>query len=83
MDAEVSGARAAGREFDIEFKLLIEAIYQRYHYDFRGYAAASLRRRLRAAMSRFGCGTLVAAAGPGPARANGISRRCWTFSPCR
>ncbi len=58
MDAEVSGARAAGREFDIEFKLLIDAIYQMYHYDFRGYSAASLRRRLKAAMSRFGCGTL-------------------------
>jgi chemotaxis protein methyltransferase CheR len=59
MDAEVSGARtAAGREFDIEFKLLIDAIYHMYHYDFRGYAAASLRRRLRAAMSRFGCRTL-------------------------
>jgi chemotaxis protein methyltransferase CheR len=58
MDAEVSGVRSAGREFDIEFRLLIDAIYQMYHYDFRGYSAASLRRRLRAAMSRFGCQTL-------------------------
>ena len=59
MDAEVSSAHTpAGREFDIEFKLLIDAIYHMYHYDFRGYAAASLRRRLRAAMSRFACRTL-------------------------
>src|SRR6202050_3397509 len=58
MDAEVSDARIAGREFDIEFKLLIDAIYQMYHYDFRGYAMASLRRRMRAAMSRFNCRTL-------------------------
>ena len=58
MDAEISGARTAGREFDIELKLLIEAIYQMYHYDFRGYAAASLRRRMKAAMSRFDCETL-------------------------
>jgi len=30
----------------IEVELLLEAIYRRYHYDFRGYARASLRRRL-------------------------------------
>jgi chemotaxis protein methyltransferase CheR len=30
----------------IELELLLEAIYQRYGYDFRGYARASLRRRL-------------------------------------
>jgi chemotaxis protein methyltransferase CheR len=58
MDAEVSAARAAGREFDVEFRLLIDAIYHIYHYDFRGYAPASLRRRLRAAMTRFNCLTL-------------------------
>ena len=58
MDAEVSGTKGAGREFDIEFKLLIDAIYHMYHYDFRGYAMASLRRRMRAAMSRFNCRTL-------------------------
>jgi chemotaxis protein methyltransferase CheR len=56
MDAEVSAA--AGREFDIEFRLLIDAIYHMYHYDFRSYAAASLRRRLKTAMTRFGCETL-------------------------
>jgi chemotaxis protein methyltransferase CheR len=58
MDAEVNAARTAGREFDVEYGLLIDAIYHIYHYDFRGYAPASLRRRLRAAMSRFNCSTL-------------------------
>jgi chemotaxis protein methyltransferase CheR len=58
MDAEVNVATTAGREFDVEFRLLIDAIYHIYHFDFRGYAPASLRRRLRAAMSRFNCSTL-------------------------
>ena len=58
MDAEVSNVKMAGREFDVEFNLLIDAIYHMYHYDFRGYADASLRRRMRAAMIRFGCSTL-------------------------
>jgi chemotaxis protein methyltransferase CheR len=43
---------------DIELQLLIEAIYLRYHYDFRRYAPASLKRRLAAALVRFGCQTL-------------------------
>ena len=30
----------------IEIELLLEAVYRRYAYDFRGYARASLRRRL-------------------------------------
>ena len=30
----------------IEVDLLLEAVYRRYSYDFRGYARASLRRRL-------------------------------------
>jgi len=44
--------------FDIELPLLLEAVYRKYHYDFRGYAAASLKRRLTQAMDRFGCRTL-------------------------
>jgi chemotaxis protein methyltransferase CheR len=58
MDAEVDSPHVLGREFEIEFGLLIEAIYRLYHYDFREYASASLRRRLRAAMIRFECRTL-------------------------
>ena len=46
------------RDFDIEMQLLIDAIYLKYHYDFRGYATASLKRRLRTAMGHFGVLTL-------------------------
>ena len=48
----------APTDFDIELQLLIDAIYLKYHYDFRGYATASLKRRLRTAMGRFSCQTL-------------------------
>lgn len=41
--------------FDLELKLLLEAIYRRYHYDFRQYAMSSLRRRVRQAMARYDC----------------------------
>ncbi len=59
MDAEVAGARRkSAAQFEIELGLLIEAIFRLYHYDFRGYAPASLRRRMRAAMARFQCQTL-------------------------
>lgn len=40
---------------DIEIRLLLEAIYRKYHYDFRGYAMASIKRRLFQARDRFGC----------------------------
>ena len=43
---------------DIEQRLLIDAIYHRYHYDFRGYAPASLKRRLATALLHFQCKTL-------------------------
>jgi chemotaxis protein methyltransferase CheR len=44
--------------FDIELPLLLEALYRKYHYDFRGYAHASLKRRLTQAMDRFDCRSL-------------------------
>lgn len=56
MDAEVT--RRAMSDFEIELQLLLEAIYLKYHYDFRGYAQASLKRRLRTALEQFGCRTL-------------------------
>jgi chemotaxis protein methyltransferase CheR len=45
----------ATADLDIELHLLIDAIYLKYHYDFRRYAAASLKRRLTVAMHRFHC----------------------------
>ena len=36
----------AQRTEDIEIELLLEALFQRYHYDFRHYSRASIKRRL-------------------------------------
>jgi len=58
MDAEIAADERSGRQFDIEFRLLIEAIYHMYHYDFREYACASLRRRMKSAMRHFDCRSL-------------------------
>ncbi|WP_254509455.1 CheR family methyltransferase [Anatilimnocola floriformis] len=40
---------------DIEIRLLLDALFHRYHYDFRGYAMASLKRRLVQAREHFQC----------------------------
>ena len=46
------------RTQEIELRLLMDAIYHRFHFDFRGYAPASLKRRMQAAMTQFGCASL-------------------------
>lgn len=48
------------RTEDIEIRLLLEAIYLRYHYDFRNYAPASLKRRLTQARQQLGFPTFSA-----------------------
>lgn len=45
---------------DIEIRLLLEALYSRYHYDFRNYAMASVKRRLRQAREKLGFSTFSA-----------------------
>ena len=45
---------------DIEIQLLLEALYQRYHYDFRHYARASIKRRLVQAREQLGYASLSA-----------------------
>jgi chemotaxis protein methyltransferase CheR len=45
---------------NIEIRLLLEALHQRYHYDFRNYAQASIRRRLRQARQQLGFSTFSA-----------------------
>lgn len=45
---------------DIEIRLLLEALYVRYHYDFRNYAMASVKRRLRQAREQLGFPTVSA-----------------------
>jgi len=39
---------------DLEIRLLLEALYERYHYDFRSYAQASIKRRLRQVREKLG-----------------------------
>lgn len=43
---------------DIEIRLLLDAIFRKYHYDFRGYSMASIKRRLNQAREHFGCETI-------------------------
>ncbi|HVH45829.1 MAG TPA: CheR family methyltransferase [Labilithrix sp.] len=51
---------SAASPFEIELRLLLEAIFLRFHYDFRSYSMASLRRRVNAAISALGCETVSA-----------------------
>ncbi len=48
---------------DIELRLFLEAMYSRYHYDFREYSKASLKRRLLLACERMGYPSLSALQG--------------------
>jgi chemotaxis protein methyltransferase CheR len=45
---------------DIELKMLMEAIYLKYSYDFRDYTHASQKRRVLHAMREMGCATISA-----------------------
>jgi len=45
---------------DIEIRLLLEALFLKYHYDFRNYAMASIKRRLRQAREQLGFATFSA-----------------------
>jgi chemotaxis protein methyltransferase CheR len=39
---------------DIEIRLFLEALFRKYHYDFRNYAMASIKRRLKQAREQLG-----------------------------
>ncbi|WP_247429169.1 CheR family methyltransferase [Bradyrhizobium sp. 44] len=45
---------------DIEIRLLLDALYFKYHYDFRNYAMASIKRRLKQAREQLGFKTFSA-----------------------
>lgn len=45
---------------DIEIRLLLEALFLKYHYDFRSYAMASVKRRLKQAREQLGFATFSA-----------------------
>jgi chemotaxis protein methyltransferase CheR len=49
--AAAGHALADDELFDLELDLLLEALMRRYQYDFRHYARASLKRRVRQALS--------------------------------
>lgn len=44
--------------FELELDLLLEALYRKYHQDFRGYSRAALRRRVQHALGRFDCSSV-------------------------
>jgi len=48
------------RSTDIELRLLIEAIYLKYSYDFRDYSGASVKRRVHHALLQLDCATISA-----------------------
>ncbi|MBD9562120.1 CheR family methyltransferase [Pseudomonas sp. PDM09] len=48
------------RDTETELRLLIEAIYLKYSYDFRDYSSASIKRRVNHALSQFECKTISA-----------------------
>jgi chemotaxis protein methyltransferase CheR len=43
---------------DQDLGRLLDVLFRRYHYDFRHYAAASLKRRVAAALAHLGCETV-------------------------
>src|SRR5690606_23830525 len=54
VDAQVKTTMDQSTE-DIELSLLLDAIYRKYNYDFRYYAMASIKRRMKQAKERFSC----------------------------
>jgi chemotaxis protein methyltransferase CheR len=56
----VNETTATDKIEDIEIRLLLDALYARYHYDFRNYAMASLKRRVRQARQQLGFETISA-----------------------
>jgi len=47
-------------DIDIELRMLVEAVYLKYNYDFRDYTGASQKRRVLAAMRAMECETVSA-----------------------
>jgi chemotaxis protein methyltransferase CheR len=56
----MTGARLAMASAEIEIRLLLDAIFLRFHYDFRGYSMASVKRRISAALVAMECATISA-----------------------
>uniref|UniRef100_UPI00130E6542 CheR family methyltransferase n=1 Tax=Pseudomonas fluorescens TaxID=294 RepID=UPI00130E6542 len=59
--AAATGANLTSQpNIDIEIRLLIEAIYLKYSYDFRDYSGASIKRRVHHALRQLECRTVSA-----------------------
>ena len=56
----MSPAPVSDKVEDIEIRLLLEALFLKYHYDFRSYAMASIKRRLKQAREQLGFATFSA-----------------------
>jgi chemotaxis protein methyltransferase CheR len=63
MDFAVGPARraapAAAPDEAAQVRSLLEAVFEVYHYDFRGYTAGSIQRRVRSAMEQLGCASVA------------------------
>jgi chemotaxis protein methyltransferase CheR len=57
VDGEMTAAPGT-RIDEIEARLLLQALHQKYGHDFREYAPAFLMRRLQLAQQHFGCPTI-------------------------
>lgn len=47
-------------DIDIELRMLVEAVYLKYNYDFRNYTGSSQKRRVLAALREMQCATVSA-----------------------
>ncbi len=63
-------------DIDIELRMLIEAIYLKYSYDFRDYSGASQKRRVLHALREMDCATHLRAAGARAARSGRVLPSC-------
>jgi chemotaxis protein methyltransferase CheR len=60
MDADHGAHLRVANDIDIELRMLMEAIYLKYNYDFRDYTGASQKRRVLLALRQMGCATVSA-----------------------
>ncbi len=61
MTSDLSPMRAPGEAtFEPDVRRLLDAIFERYQYDFRAYAPASIHRRVRHAVDALGCDSVPA-----------------------
>jgi chemotaxis protein methyltransferase CheR len=60
MDADPGAHLKRPSDIDIEIRMLVEAVYLKYNYDFRDYTGASQKRRVLAALREMGCATVSA-----------------------